>query len=200
MKVESLVVGQLSTNCYLVSSSGETLIIDPGDDADYIMRRINDLGLKPVAILATHGHFDHILAATELKLAFDIPFYLHKKDLPILKRTQSTANFFTGLSVDPPAKVGKYLQEGKVIKVGKGSLRVIETPGHTPGSVSFYTEGIVFVGDLLFAGGGRGRTDLAGGSIKKINISVKKALKLPKETVVYPGHGEKTTVERELLY
>lgn len=198
MKVERLVVGQLSTNCYLISSSGKALILDPGDDGDYIARRIQDLGLAPQAILATHGHFDHILAATELKLAFKIPFYLHKADLPILVRTQSTAKFFTGLTVDPAPKVDKFLKEGQVVKIGKESLEVVATPGHTQGSVSFYAKDMVFVGDLIFAGGGRGRTDLAGGSKGLLDKSVKKILKLAKETIILPGHGEETIVEKEL--
>ena len=201
MKIEKLIVGQLQTNCYLIiavrqleekQSRRECLIIDPGDDADFIINRIRDLELKPIGIVATHGHFDHILSVTELKLAFGIPFYLHKADLSILKRTQSTAKYFTGLEVDPPPPVDKYLKKGQILKVGRGNLKVIETPGHTPGSISLYSnkDKVVFVGDLLFAGGGVGRTDLQGGNAKLLDVSIKKILKLPKNTVVYPGHGE----------
>ena len=204
MKIEKLIVGQLQTNCYLViairqlaekQSRRECLIIDPGDDADYIISRIRDLEVKPIGIVATHGHFDHLLAATELKLAFNIPFYLHKADLPILKRTQPTAKYFTGLEVDPPPEVDCYLKEGHFIKVGGIKIKVMETPGHTPGSISLYIKGKIFVGDLLFAGGGVGRTDLQGGDAKLLDASIKKILKLPKNTIIYPGHGEKTTTE-----
>lgn len=200
MKVERLVVGQLSTNCYLVFSSSQAVIIDPGDDGDYIARRIQDLGLVPQAILATHGHFDHILAVTELKLVFKIPFYLHRADLTILKRTRLTAKFFTGLEVDPPPQVDKYLTDGQTIKLGREKLKVVHTPGHTQGSVSFYSSSNLFVGDTLFAGGGKGRTDLSGGDEKKIERSVKKILKLPKDTAIFPGHGEETTVGEEAAF
>ncbi len=99
MEVFSLIVGQLQTNCYLLSDllTKECFIIDPGDEADFIIGKIISLGLRPKMILATHGHFDHVLAATELKLAFNIPFSLHKKDLFILKRMRQTAKYFTGL-------------------------------------------------------------------------------------------------------
>ena len=191
MKTKTLIVGQLQTNCYLLIDNGQCLIIDPGDDADFIISRIRDLEVKPIGIVATHGHFDHILSATELKLAFGIPFYLHKADLPILKRTQPTAKYFTGLEVDPPPPVDKYLKKGQILKVGKGKLKVVETPGHTPGGISFYIKGAVFVGDLMFAGGGVGRTDLQGGNAKLLKASIKKILKLSKNITIYPGHGEK---------
>ena len=190
MKIEKLIVGQLQTNCYLLIANERCLIIDPGDDADFIISRIRELEVKPIGIIATHGHFDHLLAATELKLAYGIPFYLHKADLPILKRTKSTAKYFTGLSVDPPPPVDKYLKKGQILKVSKGKLRVIETPGHTPGSISLYTKDMVFVGDLLFADGGVGRTDLQGGDAKMLDASIKKIMKLPKNTIAYSGHGE----------
>lgn len=197
MKVIKLIVGQLQTNCYLFIDKGQCLIIDPGDDADFIISTIRDLEVKPIGLLATHGHFDHLLSATELKLAFEIPFYLHKADLPILKRTESTAKYFTGLSVDPPPPVDKYLKKGQILRVGKGKLRVIETPGHTQGSIILKGKGIVIVGDLIFAGGGVGRTDLPGGDSNLLNTSIKKILSLPKDTIIYSGHGEETTVEEE---
>jgi len=197
MKVVKLIVGQLQTNCYLAIYNDQCLIIDPGDDADYIISTIKDLEVKPIGLLATHGHFDHLLSATELKLAYSIPFYLHKADLPILKRTQSTAKHFTGLSVDPPPKADRFLKDGDILRVGKSELKVIETPGHTQGSISLKGKGIIFVGDLIFAGGGVGRTDLQGGNTKLLDKSIKKILKLPKNTIIYPGHGEETTVEEE---
>lgn len=205
MKVETLIVGQLNTNCYLVfdEDSRQTFIIDPGDDGDYIIRKIHDLDLKPQAILATHAHFDHILAATELKLALKIPFYLHKNDLPILKRTQSTAKYFTGLSADPPIFPDKFLKDSQILKLEDLSFRVIETPGHTQGSVTFFVCDriekmlCIFVGDLLFAGGSHGRTDLEGGNYQKLKNSIKKILSFPPKTIIYPGHGKATTVEKE---
>jgi len=191
MKVEKVVVGQLSTNCYLVwdEESLEAIIIDPGDDGDYIIRRIGDFNLSPCFILATHGHFDHILGVTELKLALNIPFLIHKNDLFLLKRAEKTAKFFTGGEEEPILPPDKFIEKGDKIIFGKESLRVIETPGHTPGSVSFYSPGFLFSGDLIFAEG-EGRTDFAYSSKEELQKSIKKILKLPANTLIYPGHGK----------
>ena len=191
MKVEKVVVGQLQTNCYLVwdKESLETVIIDPGDDADYILRKVNDFNLSPRFILTTHGHFDHVLGATELKLALNIPFLIHQKDLFLLKRAGKTAKFFTGREEESVLPADGFIKEGNEIKFGKESLKVIETPGHTPGSVSFYSSGFLFSGDLIFAEG-VGRTDFAYSSKQELENSIKKILKLPSQTIIYPGHGE----------
>lgn len=204
MAIETIIVGQLNTNGYIFynKESREAGIIDPGDEGEFFINKIKDLGLKPQLILATHGHFDHVLAATELKLAYQIPFYLNAKDIKILKRTQKTAKFFTGLEVDPPPSPDGFLVQGKIIKIGKLKLQVLATPGHTPGSVSFWSkkEKIIFGGDLLFAQGTYGRTDLFGGDYQKLQQSIKKVLCLPLETIIYPGHGERTRVEEERKY
>lgn len=201
MAVETLVVGQLNTNCYLFydQKTRKTFIIDPGDDGGFIINKIKDLDLKPQAILATHGHFDHLLAATELKLAYQIPFYLDQADLSILKRTQPTARFFIGLDVDPPVKVDHFLKEKEKLKINNLSLEVFKTPGHTPGGVSFYSkkENLIFVGDLLFASGSHGRTDLQGGDLHQLQQSIKKILSLSIKTIIYPGHGQATTIKKE---
>lgn len=200
MKIERLVVGQLQANSYLVWDvrSEEAIIIDPGDDGDYIIRKINDLGLKPKLIVATHGHFDHILAVPELKLAFKIPFLLHKKDLFLLKRSAETAHYFTGVGADPPLMPDKFIKEGDLIEFGEEKLKVIETPGHSPGGVALYSRGgrILFSGDTLFCQG-VGRTDFSYGSAQDLEESIDKLFKLPGKTHVYPGHGPETTVERE---
>lgn len=200
MKVYCLVVGQLAANCYLAvcEKTNKVAIIDPGDDGEFIIQKILDLKLKPEFMAATHGHFDHILAATELKLAFGIPFYLHQKDLSILKRTRRTAEYFLGISVDPPPKVDKFIKEGDILRFGKEKLAVMETPGHTPGGICLYSNlgGVLFSGDTLFASGGIGRTDLGGSSLENLISSIKTQLFiLPEETLVYPGHGEETTIK-----
>jgi len=196
MKIERVIVGQLVTNCYLVwdEESSEAVIIDPGDDADYIIRRVGDFNLFPQFILATHGHFDHVLGVTELKLALNIPFLIHQKDLFLLKRAEKTAKFFTEVGKEPVLPPDKFIKEGDKIVFGKESLKVIETPGHTPGSVSFYSSGFLFSGDLIFAGG-VGRTDFAYSSKEKLQKSIKKVLKLPKTTTIYPGHGQSLIIE-----
>jgi len=201
MKIERLVVGQLKTNCYLAycSETQEAVIIDPGDDADFIIRKIQDLQLKPKFIIATHGHFDHVLAITELKLIFKIAFLMNKKDLFLIKRADKTAQYFTGavdvLAIPPD----KNLIEGEKIVFGRQKLKVIETPGHTPGSISLYAfgkPGILFSGDTLFAQG-LGRTDFAYASSTEIEKSLKKLLALPSKTRVFPGHGPETTIGKE---
>jgi len=195
MEVQKLIVGQLQTNCYLVfdSKTKDTLIIDPADDGDYIIRKIKDLGLKPTMILVTHGHFDHVLAVTELKLVFDIPFLMHKADLSILRRVQKTTKYFTGSQTDPPILPDKFLKAGDLIDFGKEKLRVIETPGHTPGGVAFYGKKILFTGDTIFADA-VGRTDFSYGSKEELRKSILKLLKLPGRTTVYPGHGPSITL------
>lgn len=189
MEVVRLVVGSLQTNCYLAYdlASKKTLIIDPGDDAEYIIRKINDLQLKPIYIIATHGHFDHVLAVTELKLCYNIPFLMHQADLAILRRVQSSSHYFTGHQADPSPRPDKFLKEGMKIKFGRSQLEVWHTPGHTPGGVCLYFPGIIFSGDIIFANG-VGRTDFSYSSKTDLNKSITRILKLPPQTTVYPGH------------
>lgn len=202
--IEVLKVGQLSTNCYLFydPKNLDAFIIDPGDDAEYIINRITDLGLKPEAILATHGHFDHILAVTELKLAYSIPFYANRNDAPIVNRMGRTAEYFTGIKTDPAPKIEKSLIANKFLEVGDLELKIIHTPGHTPGSVCFYCakENLLISGDTIFAEGSYGRTDLAGGDAKKLKESILKILALPDDTTIYSGHGEETNVKKEKYF
>lgn len=195
MEVQRLIVGQLQTNCYLVfdSKKKDALIIDPADDGDYIIRKIKDLDLIPKLIVATHGHFDHVLAVTELKLAFGIPFWLHRADLTILKRVQPTVKYFTGGQTDPASRPDKFIKGGDLIRFGQKSLKVINCPGHSPGGVALVGKGVLFSGDTLFANG-VGRTDFSYSSKIDLDKSIAKLLSLPKNTIIYPGHGPATTV------
>jgi len=201
MKTERLRVGQLQTNCYLVweEKTKQAAIIDPGDDADFIIRKIQDLKLKPQFILATHGHFDHLLAATELKLAFKIPFLISQADLFLVKRASQTSQFFTKTPTEPLLSPDKFIQAGDQVDLGKESLKVIATPGHTPGSLSFYTSGHLFSGDLIFKNG-VGRTDFSYSSETELKKSIAKIKKLSlkiksksSKTKFHPGHGEEFT-------
>lgn len=196
MEVEKLTVGQMAENCYLVYDkiNRETVIIDPGDDGDYLIRKIIDLKLKPVYIVATHGHFDHILAVLELKLAYKIPFLIHQADLFLLELAQQSAKHFLGIEVDPIPKPDKFFKDGDEIKFRTQKLRVMETPGHTSGSICLLGKNVVFTGDTVFAEG-VGRTDFAYSSRDDLQKSLKKILKLPDKTLVYPGHGEETTIK-----
>ena len=192
------VVGPLDTNCYLVhcSETLECAVVDPGAEADRIFPLILEFGLKPVYILNTHGHIDHIGANRDVKDKFGIPLAIHSLDGPLLEMVQQfELSFFLGAKESPPADF--LLQDGDSIAIGKSALRVIHTPGHTPGSVSLLGDGILFSGDTLF-NGGVGRTDLPGGSTRDLEQSIREQiLTLPPETIVLPGHGPWTTVGEE---
>ncbi len=204
LEIITLIVGQMQENCYLVydSKSLEVMIIDPGDDADYIERIIADNKLKPTEIIATHGHFDHIMAVTELKLAYGIPFAIHKNDEFLVKNMQSSAKHFLGIITDPPPAIDEFLDTKSLIKIGDYQLEIIETPGHTPGSCCFYSkaENILFAGDLLFADGGVGRSDFSYSNGEELQISLKKIFKLSPETIIYSGHGRSSTLKEESTF
>jgi len=199
LTIETLTVGQLQTNCYLVfdKETRKAVVIDPGDDTEFIIQKIKDLDLEPQFILATHGHFDHILGVLELKLTFKIPFLAHKKDEFLIKRAARTADYFAKGESNLNPKVDRYIKGGDKIVFGrKGELKVVETPGHSPGGVIFLSKGVCFSGDTLFKQA-IGRTDYSYSSSKDLLESLKKIFKLPKETIIYPGHGEPTSVEEE---
>ena len=201
MEIKTLVVGQLQTNCYLAydKQSREAVIIDPGDDADFIIQQIKDLDLKPKFILATHGHFDHILAVLELKLAFKIPFLVNKKDEFLVKRADKTAGYFLKGEQNLTPMIDKSIKERDIIVFGKQKLKVLNSPGHSPGGVAFLSRGVCFSGDTLFKRA-VGRTDYSYGSPKDLMNSIQKLLKLPDKTVVYPGHGLQTTIAEEKTF
>lgn len=203
MRIQRLEVGKLKANCYLVFEEGkrEAIIIDPGDEPELIINRISELEIKPKYIIATHGHFDHLTAVNELKAAFKIPFLMHQADEELLKWMRKSAIYFTNADPGPSPTIDKYL--GRKLSIFKHQFSVIETPGHTPGGVCFYNkkEGILFSGDTIFAGGMTGRWDFPYSNKAQLMKSVTKLIKLPSDTMVYPGHGEKTTIgkERRLL-
>ncbi|MEZ0343536.1 MAG: MBL fold metallo-hydrolase [Caldimicrobium sp.] len=191
MKVETLIVGPLQVCCYIVydEETLEGLIIDPGDNDPRITKTVEKLGLKPKYILGTHGHPDHILGADYLRKTFKIPFLLHRDDEKFFRDPQNFITFkIWGFPENP--KADAVFEDGAVLNFGKSYLRVIHTPGHSPGSVCFYNdkEGIIFTGDTLFVEG-IGRADLPGGSYKILMRSIQeKLLTLPEETIIYPGH------------
>ena len=197
MKIEILRLGQLQTNCYIVHCGGEAVIIDPADETEFIAEKIQRLNLKLSAILATHGHFDHVLAAGELQMIFNIPFYIHQSDKFLLKEMNFSASFWLKNKFNYPLpKEIIELKNDFRFKFGDCRLNVMETPGHTPGSVCFLSDGVIFSGDTLFKNG-VGRTDFAYSDETNIEKSLEKIFRLPSETLVYSGHGEKTTINEE---
>lgn len=202
MILESYVVGMLQTNCYLLGDegTGEAVVIDPGGEAGMIAGRIQALGLQLVAILNTHGHFDHVMDAWVLKEKQGGEIYMHLLDLPIVEQSMRTMGAFFGLKqLSHPIIIDHDIRHGSLLEFGPMAFSVLETPGHTPGHVCFVlNEGRhVFVGDTLFAGS-IGRTDLPGGSYDQLIRSVREQLfALDEQAIVYPGHGPRTTVGRE---
>lgn len=202
MKVSKFAVGKLQTNCYLLESFGESVIIDPGDDGDFLSEKIYFQNLNLKMLLVTHGHFDHVLAANELKINFKAPLFISKKDLFLLEKAGESAFFWTGIV--PKFKVVKpsgFLKAYDKIEFGRDLLEVIETPGHTPGSLSYYNEKekMLFCGDLIFKNG-LGRTDFVYSLKRELNKALNKILKLPPETIVFPGHGDKFRLEKAKLF
>jgi glyoxylase-like metal-dependent hydrolase (beta-lactamase superfamily II) len=198
-EIHTLVVGKLQTNCYILKSGSEVVIADPGDEPERILTFIKDISATPTRIIATHTHFDHVLGVDGVRKASKTPFLIHRDDMPMLQSMQSRVRLFMGFEVPPPPKVDGYLKDGEVLKLGDETIRVLHTPGHSPGSISLSGEGYVLTGDALF-NQSIGRTDLPGGDLETLlNSITEKLFKLDDETIVYPGHGPETTIGDEKL-
>ena len=202
MKVDRLVLGEFETNCYIVRSSDsvtDCLVIDTGLDAQPLLKFLERGKLTPAAVIITHGHIDHIAGVEALRKKFpSILVYIHKLDAEMLGDANGNLSIMTGSSLTA-GKADCLVDEGDIIEKAGVKLRVIHTPGHTPGGICFYSEkdGIIFVGDTLFAGS-IGRTDFPNGDMKQLIEGIKhKLFVLPENTVVYPGHGPETTIGRE---
>lgn len=196
---DHLVVGPLDCNCYIVgdASTRESIVIDPGGDVDTIAESLARNGLTVKAIVATHAHFDHLIAAQRLRELTGAPFHMHAADRPLLDWFQESARFFLGADLPPPPEVDTESKEGDKLSAGDVSLDILHTPGHSPGSISLVSGKTLFAGDTLFAGS-VGRTDLPGGSSSSLVESVRRKLfPLGDDVVVYPGHGPASTVEQE---
>ncbi len=199
MKILTLPLGRMRANCYLLINGDKCLIIDPADEASFILEEIQRRKLTPLAMLATHGHFDHVMAAGEIQLSFKIPLCISSEDLFLVKRIDETAKYFLGYNphLVKPGEIEHFAKTNE-LKIGNWDLKIILTPGHTPGSVSFYfpKEKILFSGDTLFKRG-IGRYDFSYSNKRDLDESLKKLSKLPEDTIVYPGHGEETDIKDE---
>jgi hydroxyacylglutathione hydrolase len=192
------VVGPLATNCYILGcpETREAIVVDPGGDADVIAARVKRDGLTPVEIVCTHGHGDHIAKVAELKREFGVGFAIHLSAHGIIEPSVIEAPLWGLGTIEEPA-IDVTLSHGDSIRFGAVEGRVRHTPGHSPCSIAIVFDGFVLVGDTLFAGS-VGRTDLLGGDFETLLASIRRELlSLPDETVVYCGHGPRTTIGTE---
>lgn len=198
LDIEKIAVGPLQANCFLITEpqSKEALLIDPGDEPDRILAHVERLGAKLKAIVLTHSHGDHIGAVEAIKNRTGVPVMIHQAEADWITDPGKNLSALLGIPVAaPPAD--RLLNEGDTISIGSENLKVLHTPGHSPGGLSLYRNGILLSGDLIFRES-VGRTDLPGGDPNLlIEVLKTKILTLPDETLIYPGHGEATTVGSE---
>ncbi len=199
--VRTIPVGMLLCNCSILvdEQTRDAVVIDPGDEPERILKELETLKARPLALLHTHAHFDHIGGTRAVAETTGAAIRLHPADLPLYERLPDQAAYF-GLQADPPRPVDAPLVDGEDIRFGRFSLRAIHTPGHTPGSTCFLLEGespVLFSGDTLFRRS-IGRTDLWGGDTPTILASIRDRLfRLPEEVPIICGHGPDTTIGEE---
>ncbi len=198
MQIKKLVVGALQTNCYILydENSREAYIIDPGDEAQEILDAVGENALQVLAVVLTHVHFDHMLAADAVCRALHVPLYVGAGDQYSL--TDGHRNLMELFSPGTTLMLlaNRLLYEGDTLPLGVKKLQVLETPGHTPGSICLITDDVLISGDTLFCGSA-GRTDFPGGNTLSLYGSLARLAALEGERVVYPGHGDSTTLSYE---
>lgn len=201
MFLKTVVVGPLEVNCYIIADekNKEAAVIDPGDNSDEILDIISKNNLNLKFIINTHAHFDHIGAIGKIKDATGAEFLIHEMETHVLK-TLPSQNLIFGIKVDTPPAPDRFLKDNEELILGDIKLKILYTPGHSPGGICIHADGVVFTGDTLFAGS-IGRTDLPGGDYNTlINSIKKKLLPLEDETIVLPGHGPKSAIKEEKEY
>ncbi len=194
-----LTVGPLAVNCYLVGDreGRGAVLIDPGGEAERILRTVAEGGWEVERVLLTHAHFDHLLGLADVLDVLEVPFLLPEGEQEVLRRAPETVLAWLGTEIAPPPSPDRLVRGGEQLEVGGRPFLLADTPGHSPGSVSLIGEGAAFVGDAVFAGS-IGRTDLEGGDHSTLMDSIsREILSLPDETVLYPGHGPTSTVGSE---
>lgn len=215
MKIISYPLGELQANCYILTEGSECIIIDPADSADFILEELARRRLTLLATFATHGHFDHIMAAGEIQISTNTPFYIFKEDEFLVQRLEQTAKHFLG-HVPPVLKPQKFspLKEGS-LEIGNWKLEILHVPGHTPGSAAYYfphsakparpaggasrgeeADDALFTGDTLFKNA-IGRYDFSYSDKTQLKQSLERLFELPAHTIVYPGHEDLTTIGEE---
>lgn len=189
MKIDTVVLGLYQTNCYIIwdEESRDCVVIDPGDTPERVMTRLKARGLLPQAILLTHAHFDHTGGVPAVKEQTGCKVYVCEDDLKMPRQVTGALPYTDTC------------KEGDVLRFGKLAFTVLHTPGHTPGSICLRIGGHLFAGDTLFAGS-IGRTDLPLGNYATMLDTLERLAAIPEDLMVYPGHGDATTLQREKRY
>jgi len=195
MLIKKLVVGPIAANCYIVGSesTGEGMIVDPGADARDILQSVKEMGLKIRLIVLTHSHPDHVGAVKEVQQATGAEVAIHTDEAEFLSQDSS---FFIGTNAQAASPPDRLLKDGDSIDIGDLHFSVLHTPGHSTGGICILGHDVIFSGDTLFYYS-IGRYDFPGGSYSQIMNSLKRLMALPPETIVYPGHGDDTTIGDE---
>ncbi len=202
MRIEILVLGELQTNCYLIfnEETKKGFIVDPAAQAERIKQSLSRLDVTPEAVLLTHGHFDHMMAAEELKTYYQIPVYAHRDEQILLSDPARNLSAFWASPVKLQADC--FLEDSEEIEIAGIEMKVIHTPGHTKGGVCYYLkqDHVLIAGDTLFCES-YGRTDFPGGSVRELFSSLREKLfSLEDQVIVYPGHGQETNIGYEKRY
>ena len=202
LELQQCVLGPVYTNCYIAKNkeTGEALIIDPADSPSKIELKVNAMGARPVAVLLTHGHFDHIMGVEAVREKYQIPVYACRQEEEMLR--EPSVNMTDQMGKSCSIRPDVFLDDLQVFEAAGFSIQMIHTPGHTKGSCCYYLkdEDVLFSGDTVFYGS-VGRTDFPGGSTAQIVRSLHKLVdSLPDETEVFPGHDASTTIGYEKRY
>jgi hydroxyacylglutathione hydrolase len=199
MKIQSLTVGPLEENCYLLvdESTNRAVLIDPGDEPARILAALRASGATLESIWITHAHFDHVGGLAGVLRALPVPVHMHPLDAPLHEMAVDSALRY-GVRIEAPPMPDRELAEGDTLKVGSQELSVMHVPGHAPGHVAFYNDSVIFGGDCLFAGS-IGTTNLPFADRDTLDASVARLIELGDELTLYPGHGPPTTIGRERL-
>ncbi|MEW6068743.1 MAG: MBL fold metallo-hydrolase [Nitrospirota bacterium] len=199
MIIKKFIVGPLENNCFIIADekTKEALIIDPGDEPDRILDLITENNFKVKYIICTHAHFDHIGAVSDIKKETDATIVIHRDELDLYNNIENQGIMW-GFKFDPLPEPDMFVSEGDKLTIGDLNFEILHTPGHSPGGICLYGEGILITGDTLFAGS-VGRTDLYGGDFEKLKRSFKRLMSLPEKIKVLPGHGTETTIGEEKI-
>ncbi|MDO4266927.1 MAG: MBL fold metallo-hydrolase [Eubacteriales bacterium] len=202
-RIQTCVLGMVSTNTYIIYRKGgrEAVLVDPADNAPYLLNKCRELGVEPSAVVLTHGHFDHIMAVEDICRSFPCRVYASADEAALLEDPDQNLSVPMGME-RTAVEADELVRDGQVLNLLGLEWKVIATPGHTAGSVCYYIpeESVLISGDTLFAES-LGRTDLPTGSAQQIIRSItEKLFMLPDDTMVYPGHGDPTTIGHEKQY